>query len=117
MTGSMARSRLLNNDVRAEAASRSPVDPQDVIEGAPATVTIPLAVLGDAEFGIWEITAGTVRDTETNEIFVVTDGSGTVEFEDGTAIELRPGVAVRLFAGDHTIWRIAETLRKVYFAG
>lgn len=117
MTEPMARSRLLTDDVRTEEASSLPADPQDVIEGTPATMTIPLAALGDAEFGIWEITAGTVRDTETDEIFLVIDGSGTVEFGDGTTIELNPGVAVRLFADDRTIWRIAKTLRKVYFAG
>ena len=117
MTESMARSRLLTGDVRTETARSRPVDPPDVLAGAPATMTIPLATFGDAEFGIWEITAGTVRDTEADEIFVVTDGSGTVEFEDGTTITLAPGVAVRLFAGDRTNWRIVQTLRKVYFAG
>ena len=112
----MSIERLLTNDVRTEPGARSPVDADDILAGSPEVVTIPLASLGAAEFGIWEITTGTVRDTEADEIFVVLSGSGAVGFEDGSSIELSEGVAVRLQAGDRTVWRVEETLRKVYFA-
>ncbi len=108
--------RLLSRNVLAEVGAHTHLDPADVLEGSPLTTTTALAELGGAEFGIWEITPGTVRDTEVEEIFVVLTGSGTVEFEDGISIELAAGVAVRLFAGDRTIWRIRETIRKIYFA-
>ncbi len=108
--------RLLSADVRTQQGSAAPVEAADVLAGSPETTTIPLADLGEAEFGIWEITAGTVRDTEADEIFVVLSGSGSVGFEDGTSIDLSAGVAVRLRAGERTVWRIDETLRKVYVA-
>ena len=44
-------------------------------------------------------------------------GSATVEFEDGTVLELGPCSTVRLRAGDRTTWTVRETLRKLYFTG
>jgi len=49
-------------------------------------------------------------------VFVVLAGRGSVTFEDGETIALRPGVAVRLRAGECTTWTVSETIRKVYVA-
>jgi uncharacterized cupin superfamily protein len=68
------------------------------------------------ERGIWQITPGTVRDVEVDELFVVVSGRATVEIADGPTLELAPGVLGVLRAGDRTVWRIHETLRKVYQA-
>jgi uncharacterized cupin superfamily protein len=76
----------------------------------------PLATLGGAEVGLWGMDPGTDHDTEVDEVFVVLAGRGTVTFEDGEVIELRPGVAARLHAGDRTTWTVTEALRKVYVA-
>jgi uncharacterized cupin superfamily protein len=57
-----------------------------------------------------------VRDVETDEVFLVLDGRGTVEFEDGEVIFLESGAVVRLHAGDRTIWTIYEPLRKLYIS-
>jgi uncharacterized cupin superfamily protein len=76
----------------------------------------PLATLGDAEIGLWGMEPGVDHDTETDEVFVVLAGRGTVEFEDGEVLALEPGVAVRLSAGERTTWTVTETLRKVYVA-
>ena len=76
----------------------------------------PLTTLGDAEIGLWGMEPGTDHDTETDEVFVVLAGRGTVTFEDGERIDLVPGVAVRLRAGERTTWAVTETLRKVYVA-
>lgn len=84
----------------------------DVLAGDAA----PLAELGGAEVGTWEMAPGTDHDTEVDEVFVVLTGRGTVTFEDGEVVELRPGVAVRLRAGERTTWVVTETLRKVYVA-
>ena len=77
---------------------------------------VPLTTLGDAEIGLWGMEPGTDHDTETDEVFVVLAGRGTVTFEDGEEIDLVPGVAVRLRAGERTTWTVTETLRKVYVA-
>jgi uncharacterized cupin superfamily protein len=86
----------------------------DVVNGSPRTSSRVLGRQGEAEVGVWELTTGTVTDTEVDEIFVVLAGDGTVTFPDGSAIQLRPGVAVRLRAGDRTVWTVRETLRKIY---
>ena len=77
---------------------------------------VPLTTLGDAEVGLWGMEPGVDQDTEVDEVFVVLTGRGTVEFEDGEVVELAPGVAVRLRAGERTTWTVTETLRKVYVA-
>lgn len=84
----------------------------DVLAGEAA----PLTELGAAEVGTWEMAPGTDHDTEVDEVFVVLAGRGTVTFEDGDVIDLAPGVAVRLTAGERTTWVVTETLRKVYVA-
>jgi uncharacterized cupin superfamily protein len=76
----------------------------------------PLTTVGDAEVGLWGMEPGVDHDTEVDEVFVILAGRGTVEFEDGEVVELAPGVAVRLHAGERTTWTVTETLRKVYVA-
>ncbi len=66
------------------------------------------------EVGIWEHTAGTSTDIETDEVFVVLGGRATVTVEDGPTLELRPGSIGFLDAGARTTWTVHETLRKVY---
>ena len=75
-----------------------------------------LAILGGVEVGVWEMTEGTARDTEVDEVFVVLSGAGTVTFEDGECLELGPGTAVRLRAGERTTWVVTRRLRKVWVA-
>lgn len=92
-------------------------EPADgVVAGSPTEATHTLGALGVTEVGIWELTEGTVRDIEVDEIFIVLQGSGTVAFEGGEAIRLSPGTCVRLREGDRTVWTITETLRKVWIA-
>jgi uncharacterized cupin superfamily protein len=94
-----------------------PLEPaSDAVAGAPASGAVALGGIGDAEVGIWEITPGVVRDVEAEEVFLVLCGEGTVRFEDGETIELRPGALVRLHEGERTQWEIRSTLRKVYVA-
>lgn len=47
-------------------------------------------------------------------MFVVLSGRATVAFEDGPTLEVGPGDACRLRAGQRTVWTVHETLRKVY---
>lgn len=88
----------------------------EIVAGTPSAGVTPLTTFAGAELGVWEMTAGTARDVEADEIFVVLAGDATVRFTDGETIELRPGAVVRLSAGDHTEWQVRETLRKLYLA-
>jgi uncharacterized cupin superfamily protein len=106
----LSASRLLSADVAAER-----VEPDGV---SPALTTAAVTLHeGAVEVGLWEAGPGTDTDTEVAEIFLVLSGAGTVRFdEDGSAIDLRPGVLVRLEDGDRTTWTITERLRKLYLA-
>ena len=88
-----------------------------VVDGDPQAGARTLASVVGADIGVWELTPGTVTDIEVDEVFVVLSGSATLAFDDGEVIELVPGVAVRLRAGDRTTWTVHVPLRKVYVAG
>ena len=102
-------------DVSA-AVPTTPLDPATVVDGAPEAGSRALAAVAGVEVGVWEMSPGTATDVEVDEVFVVLAGRGTVTFEDGEVVELTPGVAVRLRAGERTTWVVTETLRKVYVA-
>lgn len=89
---------------------------EDVVSGTPTVGVVGLGTFRDVELGIWEITPGTVRDVEADEVFVVLEGDGTVRFEDGSEVALAPGAIVRLHEGERTEWTIRTRLRKVYLA-
>ena len=105
-----ASERLISSDLRFVEVQRT--DPPDLL----ATGSQTLTTYRGLELGLWEAGPGTDTDVEVHEIFLVLEGEGTVEFVDGSAIELRPGVLVKLFAGDHTRWVVHQRIRKLYLA-
>lgn len=108
--------RLLCPDVAAAELEHEDLPRDQVVAGSPTTAVRNLDTVAGAEVGLWEMTRGTARDTEVDEVFVVVSGLGSVTFEDGGRIELAPGVAVRLRAGERTVWTVTEVLRKVWVA-
>ncbi|HWA50805.1 MAG TPA: cupin domain-containing protein [Dongiaceae bacterium] len=102
-----------------EAAARLKLPLSDVpaaqrIAGSPQTGAKGLGQFGNVNVGVWEMTPGTMSDTEVDEIFVVLHGAAEVEFKDGAPMTLKQGDVVRLHAGQQTVWKVTETLRKVY---
>ena len=89
---------------------------EQVLEGDPRVASRTLWTGGDGavETGVWEITPGVCTDVEAEETFVVLSGVATVEIEGGPTLELAPGVVGGFQAGATTVWRVHETLRKVY---
>jgi uncharacterized protein len=109
--------RILAEDLLSAELDHRPLPPAEVIADSPTAAVHQVgAFSGEVEVGIWEMTRGVARDTESEEIFIVLSGSGVVEFADGSQVELRPGTAVRLHEGEHTRWTVTERLRKVYIA-
>lgn len=113
-------SRLLNERTTAALALEpkfEPVPADQVVEGAPQTGTAELGGVGEVEVGVWELTAGAMSDTEAEEVFVVIAGTASIEFVDsGETLTVGVGDVVQLHAGERTIWRVPDRIRKVYLA-
>jgi uncharacterized cupin superfamily protein len=92
----------------------SDVSAEQRISGAPKTGSVQIEKFGGTVVGLWEMTPGTMRDVEVDEILTVLSGAATVEFQDGRKLTLEPGAVARLHAGQQTVWTVTETLRKVY---
>jgi len=94
-----------------------PVSLEGVLDGEPSTGVVVLGEFAGREYGVWEMTPGTVSDVENDEFFVVVAGSATVEFlDDEVVVQLVPGSVLTLTAGARTIWTVTQTLRKVWMA-
>ena len=92
-----------------------PVPDDQRVAGEPTTAAATLTEFDGLEVGVWEMTPGTMRDVEADEVFVVLSGSASVDFVDGSPpLRLGPGDVVRLAAATQTVWTVNETLRKVY---
>ncbi|MFJ6217030.1 cupin domain-containing protein [Streptomyces sp. NPDC092296] len=93
-----------------------PLDPEQIVAGSPEVSGRVLWESADGRQvrGVWQITPGVVTDTEADELFVVLSGRATIEVAGGGVLEVGPGDAAVLRAGDRTRWTIHETLRKVY---
>jgi uncharacterized cupin superfamily protein len=112
----MSDDRVLSQD--ASSHLLEPYDAGEVVAGSPSAGLASLAEVGGVSIGVWELSAGTVRDTEVDEVFIVLAGEATVRFLDsGEHVELRPGMVVRLSAGERTEWVVRSTLRKLYLSG
>ena len=106
----MAADRLLSADVLGEPLAT------DGASAALRSEARALTATGATEVGLWEAGPGSDVDVEADELFLVLSGEGRVSFDDGSSLELRPGVLVRLHAGDRTTWEISQRLRKLYLA-
>jgi uncharacterized cupin superfamily protein len=92
------------------------LDPATVIAGHPQTTNRVVWESEDGRTvrGVWQITPGTVTDTEANEMFVVVSGRATIAVEGGETFEVGPGDLGVLREGERTTWTVHETLRKAY---
>ena len=68
--------RLLSPDVTTAALDHEPLPPEEVVDGSPTAAVLTLDTVGGAEVGLWEMTEGTARDTEVDEVFVIVSGPG-----------------------------------------
>ncbi|MFC5125280.1 cupin domain-containing protein [Pseudoclavibacter helvolus] len=87
------------------------------MSGEPTTAALELGAFAGAEFGLWEMSAGSMFDVEADEVFLVISGTATVEFLEPALppIDLEPGSIVRLGEGMRTRWTVTGApLRKLY---
>ena len=96
-----------------------PVPSEQKISGAPETGTLVLGSWQGKEVGVWDMTVGEIHDVEVDEICIIIAGSGEVErtLHGETVVQqLHPGVVVKLHDHEKTIWRVTDTIRKIYLA-
>jgi len=100
-------------DVDLEAEE---LDPAQILAGSPETSGAVLWESADGRIvrGVWRCTAGTVTDVEQDELFVVLEGSATIEVEGGGTLQVAPGSVCVLERGARTTWTVHESLLKAY---
>jgi uncharacterized cupin superfamily protein len=116
----MSKPNLDSNTLLAATTAEldyTDVPADQIVAGTPRTGHLLLSEHKKRTVGVWEMTAGSMSDTETDEFFVVIDGAATVRFlDDDTEIVLAPGDVVQLHEGSRTIWTVDDVIRKVYVA-
>ncbi|MCW2835305.1 MAG: cupin [Nocardioides sp.] len=116
-SASTAAARLLSSDLMLEQVG--PDGASEALATADRVLADPgrsASTLGGVTVGLWAAGPGQDIDVECDEVFLVLSGLGTVAFDDGSSIDLRPGVLVELHEGDRTTWVLTERLRKLYLA-
>lgn len=102
----------------AVEVSLEPVPADQIIEGNPRTGLVEGEKTTHYEWGVWEMTPGSMWDIEVDETFVVIAGRGEISrIVDGVehSTTLVPGVVMTLTKGEKTTWVVEQTLRKVWF--
>lgn len=111
MTTDQHTSRVLATDVLTMPLS-APSQPGTWIDGGWPTARVEtLDVAARSTTAVWEVTEGVVADVENDEVVLILAGSGRLAFEGGDTVDLAPGVALRLRAGDRTEWTVLSTIR------
>ncbi len=111
-----AAGRLVARDVASLPLTGSSRSGHWVIGGWPTASFEDVATLAGARVSVWETTAGVAADIEQDECLLVLAGSGTVRFEDGEAVDLRPGLFLRLRGGERAEWQVSTDLRALTVA-
>ncbi|MCU4298560.1 DUF861 domain-containing protein [Brevibacterium permense] len=113
-----------SSSVESEGTAASAEVSEDAVSAEPpvepvTTGVAELGTIGGAEFGLWEMSGGAMRDIEGDEVFLVISGTGRIEFDEPRRdpIELVPGLLVCLDDGMKTRWYIDGTpLRKLFIS-
>lgn len=100
----------------ALALQLRPDEPLAVTSGDPRASMLELYRDDVVECGVWEVTPGEFAGENAGfgEHMYVLCGEATVTSEDGTTVELRPGVSFVARAGWRGRWIVRETVRKIY---
>ena len=93
-----------------------PDEPLSVLDGDPHAFVRELYGEGAGQSGLWEVTPGAfvAQNDGFAEYMHILEGRGTVLSDDGTALELRPGVKFIARSGWRGRWVVTETIRKIY---
>ncbi|GAA1462724.1 cupin domain-containing protein [Williamsia maris] len=102
-------------DFTGGAAVDSPIRPEWVVEGDPVARIHEWTISSDllSTTAIWSCTAGTFRwFSATEELIHILEGAVVVTDLSGQEVELTPGRAAVLTAGQWTTWTIDDHVKK-----
>ena len=87
-----------------------------MLDGDPHAFVRELYGEGAGQSGLWEVTPGAfvAENDGFAEYMHILEGRGTVLSDDGSALELRPGVKFIARSGWRGRWVVTETIRKIY---
>ena len=93
-----------------------PDEPLSVLDGDPHALVRELYGEGTGRSGLWEVTPGAfvAENDGFAEYMHILEGRGTVLSDDGSTLELRPGVKFIASSGWRGRWVVTETIRKIY---
>ena len=93
-----------------------PDEPLSVLDGDPHALVRELYGEGAGQSGLWEVTPGAfvAENDGFAEYMHILEGRGTVLSDDGSTLELRPGVKFIARSGWRGRWVVTETIRKIY---
>ena len=93
-----------------------PDEPLSVTRGEPRASVLSLYSDDVVECGVWEVTPGEFAGENAGfgEQMYVLAGEATVTSEDGSTVELRPGVWFVAREGWRGRWDVRSTVRKLY---
>jgi uncharacterized cupin superfamily protein len=93
-----------------------PDGPLASVEGNPRAAIRTLYRDDEVEGGVWEVTPGVFAGENAGfaEQMYVLAGEATVTSEDGSSVELRPGVWFVAREGWRGTWDVRTTVRKLY---
>ena len=100
----------------ALALELQPDEPLAVIRGEPRAYVRELYRDDVVECGVWEVTPGEFawENSGYGEHMHVLCGDAAVTSEDGTTVELGPGMSFVARPGWRGQWDVRKTLRKIY---
>ena len=87
-----------------------------MLDGDPHALVRELYGEGAGQSGLWEVTPGAfvAENDGFAEYMHILEGRGTVLSDDGSTLELRPGVKFIARSGWRGRWVVTETIRKIY---
>ncbi|MGY1746554.1 cupin domain-containing protein [Blastococcus sp. SYSU D00695] len=89
------------------------IAPERITPGAVATANVLYQREDGGEVGaVWEMTPGVLEGVAAEETVVILTGRATLDFADGTTVDVGPGFVGVLYAEDISRWTVHETLRK-----
>lgn len=110
----MTSSLLIHEDPLALALR--PSEALETTAGDPQASDLTLHRDESVECGVWEVTPGTFigQNIGFGEHMYVLKGRATITSDDGTTLQLHPGISFVALPGWRGRWQVHETLRKIY---